>query len=204
MTELIDYEIPQDIMDRAGMEMRGASENMTVLEFFLSLIEKGQSPRMAETLAMQQAPGIGVTNSIFIQDQNRHGRMILDRMNGDTRQVEALKKSLALNGYRLKPGDHYIPTAARFAGDPEAIVNGTNTFSDLKSKIETRGRETHGAVSVKNDAERNRTKRVRLSNQIVQRIDQHQIKQNPSLARTSVSDRHAEIIEKHGASKKDD
>ena len=202
MTKLIDYEIPQDILRIGHCQMRVGSE--LVIDFYLRILSEGTPPKMAESLAMQQAPGIGVTNAIFVQDQNRHGRMILDRMNGDPRQVEALKKSLARNGYRLRAGDHYIPTAARFAGDPEAIVNNTNTFSDLKKKVESRGRETHGAVSVNHDAERHRVKSVRLSNKIVQRIDQHQIKQDPSLARTAVSDRHAAIIEKHGASKKDD
>ena len=89
MTELIDYEIPQDVLRVGHCRMRVGNE--LVIDFYLRILSEGTPPRMAESLAMQQAPGIGITNAIFVQDQNRHGRTILDRMNGNPQQVEALK-----------------------------------------------------------------------------------------------------------------
>lgn len=202
-TELTELEIPSDI-DRYG-DCLMRQGNKTILEFFLTLVSKGESPRMAEALAMQSAPGIGVTDTQYMQDQNRHGRSILERMGGDQRQVEVLRKSLARNGYKLRSDDHYIPTAARYHGDPQAIVNGTQTFSDLKKRLAERGTATYGAVETKHDVERGRKKQqTRLNQNIVNRIDQRNITANPDLARVPVRDRHADIVTKHGAPKKKD
>jgi hypothetical protein len=200
--ELKELNIPPDIDRYGDCAMRHGDK--TILEFFLNLVANGESPRMAEALAMQQSPGVGVTDTVYIQDQNRHGRNILERMGGDQRAVDDLRKSLARNGYKLRSDDHYIPTAARFRGDPQAIVNGTQTFGDLQKRLVNRGTATFGAVDTKHDAERARTKQhSRLSPSIVKRIDKRNLEADPDLARVSVRDRHADIVEKHGAKKKE-
>ena len=198
MTEILkDFEIPDDILRVAHRRMRVGNE--LVIDFYLRIISEGASPKIAESLALQQSPGIGVTDAIFIQDQNRWGRSILDRMGGDERAVQSLRKSLARNGYKLQNGDHYIPTAARFAGDPEAIVNGKQTFGDLKKVVKERGTAAYGAVDVKHDSERARSApKSRLNSRILNRIDSHQVAANPELKKTPVADRRAAIIEKHG------
>lgn len=187
--KLKELDIPQDVLN-AGI---------SVVEFFLNAIARGESPSMAAIFALRQPPGIGITDSIYIADQNRHGRSILDRMGGDARQVEFLRKGLAKNGYRLKDDDHYIPTAARFANDPEAIVNNTQTFGDLKKKVESRGDTTFGFADVEKVAKKPRKKNHQLHPRIVQRIDQHLTKQDPGRASKPASERHAEIVERHGS-----
>lgn len=200
--DLEELDIPADI-DRYGDCLMRQGDK-TILEFFLTLIGNGETPRMAEALAMQQAPGVGVTDTVYVQDQNRHGRNILERMGGDQRAVNTLRKSLARNGYKLKSDDHYIPTAARYHGDPQAIVNGTQTFGDLQKRLKERGTQTYGAVDTKHDSERARkTPATRLNPKIVNRIDQRNLSANPDLARVPVRDRHADIVHKHGSKKKD-
>ena len=202
--QLEELLIPHEILDVAGCPMKEGEEE-TVLEFFLRVVSNGTSPRMAEALALQQAPGIGITDTLFMADQNRHGQTILDRMNGDERQVEYLRKGLAANGYKLRPTDHYIPTAARFKKDPLAVVNNTNTMSDVKRRIEQSGGAAKGLVNQEADPNRTRPKHTqRLNPKIVQRIDQHQVKQNPDLAKVPAAERYAGIVERHGARKKED
>jgi hypothetical protein len=194
---LKELNIPPDI-DRLGdYQMRVGTE--TVLQFYLRVIAGGTSPKMAEILALQQAPGIGITDTIFIADQNRHGRSILDRMNGDTIAVENLRKGLARNGYRLRSDDHYIPTAARFANDPLAVVNNTQTATDLRRRIASRGTEAHGFVEQAHRVQAPKRPRYRLNPRIVNRIDQSRIADNPDLARVPVQERHAKIVETHGS-----
>jgi hypothetical protein len=195
--ELKELDIPPDILRCGDTPMRAGSE--TILQFYLRIVAGGTHPRMAEALSMQQSPGIGVTDTSFIADQNRHGRSILDRMNGSRMSVEMLRRGLAKNGYKLRSDDHYIPTAARFASDPQAIVNNTQTFSDLTKRIRQRGTEFHGAVESSHAGNSPPKKKVRLNPRIVNRIDRHQVAENPDLAKISVRDRHAEIVRKHGS-----
>jgi hypothetical protein len=189
-TDLKELSIPLDIIE-AGPD---------VCEFFLNMVAKGESPNMAAIFAMRQPPGIGITDSIFISDQNRHGRSILDRMGGDARQVEFLRKGLAKNGYKLKDDDHYIPTAARFANDPEAVVNNTQTFGELKNKIAERGDTSYGFVDTEKVEKKPVSKKKhQLHPRIINRIDQHMLKQDPGRASKSIPDRRAEIVERHGS-----
>jgi hypothetical protein len=194
--ELQELEIPADV-DRLGdCAMRCGDE--TILAFFVRLVSEGTSLKMAEALALQQSPGIGITDTLYIADQNRHGRSILDRMNGDPVQVEALRKGLAANGYKLQADDHYISPAARFANDPQAVVNHKQTLGDLKRRIAERGTAVAGEMS--RDADIRKPKRKpRLNPRIVNRIDRAQVAENPDLLKTPQADRQAEIISKHGA-----
>lgn len=162
---------------------------------FLEMVARGTSPRFAEMLAMQQPPGIGITQATYIQDQNRWGRSILDRMNGDQRAVTRLKDNLAKHGYSLKSDDHYISTAARFAGDPEAIVNQHQSFSDLEKRVEERRKKAESGEKAEKD-------RCRLNPVIVERIRQRKIKENPDVARLDQKKVVADIIDKHGAKSK--
>jgi hypothetical protein len=203
MENLKELDVPHEIMQLGDSHMRCGEE--TVLGFYLRLITEGQSPKMAEALAVQQSPGIGITDTIYIADQNRHGTTILDRMGGDEAAVERLSKGLARRGYKLKPHDHYIPTAARFANDPAAIVNHKQTLADLKRNVKDRGVAARGIVDADGDNSRAPAKKkYRLNPQIVERIDSRQISENPDLRKISKPDRCAEIVEKHGASKDKD
>lgn len=162
---------------------------------FLEMVSRGTSPKFAEMLALQQPPGIGITNSQYLQDQNRWGRSILDRMNGDQRAVERLRKNLKSHGYSLKSDDHYISTAARFSGDPEAIVNHHQTFDELEKRVEGRRNAIESGEVKKQES-------VRLAPHIVERIRQQKIKENPDVAREDQKKVVAEIIDRHGSKKR--
>lgn len=196
--KLKQLELPDDINRYGDCRMRCGDK--TILQFFVERVAAGVSPRMAESLAMQQAPGIGITDTNFISDQNRHGRSILDRMNGSSTMTELLRRNLKKHGYSLKSDDHYIPTVARFPGDPEAIVSNTNTLSDMKRRLQNRGVKTEGMFTM--DADNSRPpaqKKHRLNPRIVDQLDKQSIQQNPDLAAVPKPKRHAEIIKKHGS-----
>jgi hypothetical protein len=147
----------------------------------------------------ESSMGVGITDSVFIQDQNRHGRSILDRHNGDARAVERLRKALAKNGYALKSDDHYISTAAQKFGDPAAIVNHTTGLGGLKQRLEARNQHMEGEVNIKpreNGIERK--VKHRLNPAIVERIRQRKIKENPDLARKDQRELREQIIDQHG------
>lgn len=190
--------IPPDIERYGDCKMRCGDR--TIFQFFVDCVAGGTDPKMAEALAMQQAPGIGITDTNYIADQNRHGRSILERMNGDTVAVEVLRRKLKKNGYTLKSDDHYIETVARFPGDPSAIVNHTNTLGDMKRRLLSRGTPTMGMMELKGDQDlAPKRKRYRLNPRLVREIDEKNLQVNPDLKKIDVRDRHADIIEKHGS-----
>jgi hypothetical protein len=198
VSKLKTLQIPSDIERYGDCKMRCGTR--TIWEFYVDCVANGTSPKMAEALAMQQAPGIGITDTNYIADQNRHGRSILDRMNGDATSVEVLRRKLKKHGYTLKSDDHYIETVARFPGDPQAIVNHTNTIGDLKRRLIQRGTPATGMLNLKGDPElAPKRKKHRLNPRLVQEIDSKNLQANPDLARTNIRERHAAIIEKHGA-----
>jgi len=200
---LEEIDIPADILRYGHYPVR-SGDNRLILDFYLDMIANGTSPRMAEALALQEPPGIGITDTNFIADQNRHGTSILDRMGGDTRAVEDLRRRLALNGYKLKDDDHYIPTVARFSGDPEAIVNNTQTMSDLKRKLKNRGTPFEGEVSTEGHKSHGPRKKYRLNPRIVERIDNENLERDPGTALTPKAERYEAIIEKHGSAPQKD
>jgi hypothetical protein len=188
--KLKTLEIPEDITSYGDCMMRCGDK--TIMQFFLQSVAEGTSPKMAEALAMQQSPGIGITNAIFQQDQNRHGRSILDRMNGDARAVERLRKQLAAQGYTLKSDDHYIPTCAARPGDVNALVTNTNSHESVQRYAD------------RLSAEQAKPKpKVRLHPRIVNRIAEAKIQKDPSLAMKPRAELAASIVEEHGGSAKD-
>jgi hypothetical protein len=189
--KLKELDIPSDIREFGSCQMRTGDQ--TIMRFYLDRIAAGMSPRFAETLAMQEAPGIGITTSVFLQDQRRWGNSILDQHGGNELEVLGLKADLAKNGYTLKADDQYIKTAAEFRGDPRAIVNETQSFSDLEKGIKERqSRRADQPAEVKQ----------KLAPKIVERIRQRKIQQNPDLARKDQRELRHEIIEKHGTKSK--
>ncbi|MCP4507033.1 MAG: hypothetical protein GY826_11660 [Fuerstiella sp.] len=192
--------IPDDINRLGDCPMRCGDQ--TILEFYVARVAAGVSPRMAEALAMQQAPGIGITDTTFIADQNRHGTSILDRMKGNKRAVSQLRRDLASHGYKLAADDHYIPTVARFPGDPEAIVNNKQGLADLEKRLESRGTSTQGMIEVKHDNSRKPPgRKYRLNPNIVERRVNEKIKADPGLALKPKQELVAQVIEQHGGAR---
>lgn len=189
-TKLRELTIPDDIELHGDCQMRCGDK--TIMQFFLDRVANGTNPRMAEALAMQQAPGIGITNAVFQQDQRRHGVSILDRMNGDVRATERLRGQLARQGYALKGDDHYIPTAAAFPGDVNAVVSNTNSHETVQRYANKLA-----------DERMKPKKKVALNPRIVNRIAQAKIKADPSLAMKPKAELAASIVERHGSKKKD-
>ena len=203
-----EISIPDEILNWHEKGLVTKAGSIPVLDHYLNCLKAndGNEELAAQLCAYacgQSSMGIGITDNVFIQDQNRHGRSILDRHNGDVRAVERLRKALARNGYSLKSDDHYIPTIARFPGDPQAIVNHTNGLGSLKRHLEGQGRTIEGEIEVKSH-ENGLPQKVKhkLNPKLTERIRQRMIKENPDLARKDQRELREQIIDKHGVKAK--
>lgn len=104
------------------------SDIPAVQERYEAMRAEGQSHNMAEMLALRAVPAARTTDDYF------RGRNSLVEQYGQAR-AERVAANLAANGYHVRPGDTYNPTAARFPGDPQAVENRLNGGRDHIRKI---------------------------------------------------------------------
>ena len=203
-----EIDVPDEVLRWHERGLCTRAGKVPVIEHYLNCLKANDgNEKMATQLVAyaigESSMGVGITDSVFIQDQNRHGRSILDRHNGDARAVERLRKALAKNGYTLKSDDHYITTAAQKFGDPAAIVNHTTGLGGLKRRLEDRGQSMEGEINIKPRENGLPTKiKHQLNPKIVERIRQQRIKENPDLARRNQRELREQIIQDHGTKKK--
>ena len=203
-----EIDIPSEVLSWHERGLTTRAGNVPVLDHYLNCLKANDgNEKMAVQIVAyavgESSMGVGITDSVFIQDQNRWGRSILDRMGGDHRAVERLRKGLAANGYTLKSDDHYITTAATKPNDPAAIVNHTTGLGGLKRRLEDRGQSMEGEINIKPRENGLPTKiKHQLNPKIVERIRQQKIKENPDLARTNQRELRQQIVEQHGTKKK--
>lgn len=173
--------VPKEVLDR-GCE-----------DFYLSMINKGESPRMAEMLALRQAPCIN-TDDTFLAGQGT-----LDRQIKHEKMLDHITQSAIRHGYKPRPTDVYNSAIARFPGDPRAFLNHGEARSKVRDVCESEGWSCEGAVKVKGRQPEDEPKPVhKLAPKIVDRICKQKINENPDLARIDRRDLEAEVISKHG------
>ena len=149
--------------------------------------------RMDEVLKSRRMPSIR-TDAQFLAN---HGT--LDKQfAGDNRQLKAVTDTAKSLGYNPNPNDTYIPTLARFPGDPLAFVPAGSPKSHIKKVCETTDRACEGDVTV-NRPRKEPAKTVRLGEDLVQEEAEQLIMRNPEEALKPKEQLRNEILDKHGA-----
>lgn len=149
--------------------------------------------RMDEVLKSRKMPSIR-TDAQFLAN---HGT--LDKQfAGDNRQLKAVTDTAKSLGYNPNPNDTYIPTLARFPGDPLAFVPAGSPKSHIKKVCETTDRACEGDVTV-NRPRKEPAKTVRLGEDLVQEEAEQLIMKNPEEALKPKEQLRNEILDKHGA-----
>jgi len=127
------YTVPMDIQNRGP----------DCVERFCQMVQAGQSPRLAEMLALQEPPRC-MTDAVYFDglpklgDQFRHDPVMLRS------RLKELKQK-----YNFTPSSdsHYDYSLARFPNDPEAYVGPTDGISYIKKTVERRGWASEGVVT---------------------------------------------------------
>ena len=132
--------------------------------------------RMREVLDSRKMPSIR-TDAQFLAN---HGT--LDKQfEGDSRQLKALTDTAKKHGYNPNPNDTYIPTLARFPGDPLAFVPAGSPKSHIRKVCEATDRACEGDVSVERESKKP-PKTIRLGEDLVQEEAAMRIAENPDEA----------------------
>lgn len=117
---------------------------------------------------------------------------------GDGDRLKVVTRRAREHGYTPNASDVYMPTLARFAGDPKAFFRG-DVAADMKRHAEQTGRGLEGRIEVKAREPEGPPKKCRLAPHIVERIRREKIAENPDLARTDQQELRASIVDKHGS-----
>lgn len=149
--------------------------------------------RLREVLDGRKMPAIR-TDAQFLAN---HGT--LDKQfEGDDRQLTAITDTAKKRGYNPSPNDTYIPTLARYPGDPLAFVPADSPKNHIKKVCETTDRACEGDVSVQRESKKP-PKSVRLGEDLIQEEAAMRIMKNPEEARKPKEQLRNEILDKHGA-----
>lgn len=111
--------------------------------FYQVMIEKGESPRLAEMLALQQAPQINTDDTWFA----RFGTLE-DQFKGDARGLKQVTDAAQQHGHKPNPNSVYYSGLAAFPGDPKAFITNAPQ-GHIRSVCEERGQGSRGLVNVK-------------------------------------------------------
>ncbi len=112
---------------------------------YLHMIDKGESPMLAEMCALQQAPQINTDDTWFAAFGD-----LEDQFKGDARGLKQITDSAQQHGYKPMPSDVYYHGLAEFPGDPKAFIaqaHGVKTH--IRTVCEERGCASKGLVNVK-------------------------------------------------------
>lgn len=120
---------------------------------------------------------------------------LLDQLHGDQHHADAAMRNARLAGGNPSAGDIYMPTLARFCGDPEAFIP-TGGGEQYVKKLLRKRRWDNGELSVKHD--RPPRQRVALAPDLVEQQRQKLLKREPSLAVKDQGELRHEIIKRHG------
>jgi hypothetical protein len=146
-----------------------------------------------EMLKSRKFPGVR-TDSQFLAN---HGT--LDKQfSGDDRQLEAITEKAKKHGYNPSPNDTYIPSLARYTGDPLAFVPSGSPKNHIKKVLEATDRSCEGDVTVHRERKKP-GKSVRLGEDLVQEEAAMRIMGNPEEALKPKGQLRNEILDKHGA-----
>jgi len=149
--------------------------------------------RLREVLDSRRMPSIR-TDSQFLAN---HGT--LDKQfEGDARQLKAVTDTAKKHGYNPSLNDTYIPTLARFPGDPMAFVPAGSPKNHIKKVCEATDRACEGAVTVGRER-KEPAKTVRLGEDLVQEEAAQRIMKNPEEALKPKGQLRNEILDKHGS-----
>ena len=178
--------IPIDVL-HAGLK---------AVERYNACLARGESNRMAEMLALQQAPGCSTDTSFFA------GVGTLDKQIKDEPRLKLLQKNAKRMGVPLTGNELYQAGLAKFPMDPRACVSQSEGKGKIRKLIEQAGTGCEGAVTVKaRDPESEHIPQYRLNPRILKRKLAAKLKE-PGNALKDRRELIQEIVAKHGSKKR--
>jgi hypothetical protein len=189
-------QIPSDIIELGA----------AAIDFYVGLLDKGQSESMAEILTVRQAPGLRTEASeSAARNQARGGSTLADQFRGAENLLEYRVAQAKKQGYTPNATDYYDSSVARFPGDKRAWLSGQQSAGDVKRDIASHGggMMKGGDVTLAPETDVAPTPPKKLNERIVSRIEQRMVAEDPGLATKDRRELRESIKDKHGSNDKE-
>lgn len=111
--------------------------SVTALCRYLALRENGQDHKWAVMLATKQFPGIK-TDTNYAAEIRRGGGSRIGDLYSD-REIAHFQAVAKKKGVSINPNYHYVPSMARYPGDPRAFLDPQEARSAMKRHCEDQG-----------------------------------------------------------------
>lgn len=107
------------------------------IELYLGCVNRGESPRLAEMLALRAAPKC-MTDSVMFGELQSIGKRF-GKTAEQQAQLESLVSAARKKGYNPNPNDVYMGEIASEWGDPDAFISPTDGRAKIKQTLEKKG-----------------------------------------------------------------
>lgn len=168
---------------------------LPAVERYNACLARGESKRMAEMLALRQAPGLSGTDTAFFACGT------LDKQIKDPARLQILKENARREGIQLTGNEVYQSALCRdgYPLDPRACIAQSEGRGRIKRMCEESGSGCEGSVVVKaRQLEQERKAKYRLNPRIVKQKLRQALK-NPENARYTKRELVEQIVDKHGS-----
>lgn len=119
--------IPYDVQKRGSH----------AVTFFLECVNRGESTRLAEMLALRAAPKC-MTDTLMYSDLEPISKRF-SRSAEEADQLNSLVRAARSKGYSPGANDIYMPEIASDWGDPDAFISPTDGREKIRKTLEKKG-----------------------------------------------------------------
>lgn len=181
MTHQAPFPLPRDIEKSSD----------AVKAHYFRMITAGESPRMAEMLALRRAPHMATDSDYF----SSYGTLA-DQFEGREDELNLIVSAAKRKGYTPNINDVYEPSLANSIGDPAAFISPSGGRGQIRKVANERRVNVHGAVET-SFAPEEPPPAVRMCPKLVEKYVNERIKENPDLAHKDRNELREQVIDKH-------
>jgi hypothetical protein len=162
---------------------------------FLSLVEKGESVKMAEMLVTRRPPSLGITDQTY--QKNKKGDL-LSQFDGSQIVLDAWNRE-----YKRRTGEDIPSDAVIFrglangTGDPAAVMTHKHSLADIKRVMKERNVPVEGDWEIVPESRPPVVQAVRMAPDLVDNYVREYIAENPDLANTDRREIEEMVIDNH-------
>lgn len=161
-----------------------------VQAFYIRMVENGESPMIAELLALRKPPG-SLTDRELFKDVGTLEKQFA----GDEVMLNHITRVAKSYGYTPNNNDFYNSALAEFTGDPRAFIPATGGREHIRKECERQGKSCEGLVKVK--GRKQEVQNVPMADDLIERTAKEAVKADPALGTVPKQELRQEIVKRH-------
>jgi hypothetical protein len=163
-------------------------------EFFLNMVENGESVKIAEMCATQHAPSLGLTDQAYMANKPS----LLDQFNGSEVLLNAWNEAYRRRTGEDIPSDAFIFRGlANDIGDPAAVMTHKHTLADVQKAMRARNIHVTGDWDIEPVPTAPIVQVHQMAPDLVEQYVNDYIKEDPALETVDRRELAEMVVDKH-------